>query len=206
VSNKLFNSRKRPFWQSQHGCIWPIAEWPSQTTKTRFDPTNLGKSMLDRNLANYYVANRLQILANDAGQSFQRQKQYHMGKAQWLQLPKDSTISTRNVQKSCNLWGTKQHLWRTQCHTQNISQDFLLILLAQNISRYQPTHQNLFQKPAEKKPAEKQTPLQPLQILNCPNLRVHRDLVQGWWQKVIKNCAKHHRCIHQIYSCHCNFK
>ncbi len=61
----------------------------------------------------------------------------------WTSTTQESALPPREVLESSHVWQPLQHLWRTQCNSENLPENLYLLLLAQNVPRYQQTQKRL---------------------------------------------------------------
>ncbi len=99
-----------------------------------------------------------------------------MGQTLWLQLSSNGSLSTSELLQRSHVWGPWQHLQRSQHYSENLPENFNLLLLAQDVSGHWKTKKILLRSQQRKKSTIKKTPLVPLPITDRPNLLVHTDL------------------------------
>ncbi len=75
---------------------------------------------------------------------------HSLGLTHWLQLSPDSTSIANKIWKRSSLRSPQPYFWRPRCHPQNLHQNQVFLLLAQNFPRCEEAYTKLSDVPTKK--------------------------------------------------------
>jgi len=141
---------------------------------------------------------RPDIFQEPGRKSFPRQEEGCLDQIRRLQLPQNDFIPTLMVQERSHVWNPRQHTRRTQCHSQDLRQNLIFVLLAKDDSGHQETQKYLPTLATTKK-IHQQT--DSASASSDSGLSKPPDSCRSFWPndhswQSHKNCTLHYRCIH----------